>query len=146
MEEITLNHTKVTNKSGEVIYVPNKTIYSESVENLSRRRFFQYEFQVPFAKNEPAEIISLAMERIEAKINSFYPLDIEYISSNPNATDYLYTINVKLAKESKFFETEMQKFLMKYIFDRGKKSEKNDENTPIIKPLEPIIEANDDIL
>lgn len=65
VEEITLNHTKITNKTGEVVFVPNKIIYSETVENLSRRRFFSYEFTVPFPKSAPSNDISEALRIIE---------------------------------------------------------------------------------
>ena len=104
VEEITLNHTKITNKTGEVVYVPNKVIYSESVENLSRRRFYSYELLVPFAKTTPSEEISHALRVIEGKINSFFPIDVEYTMSNTNATDYTYTITVLLPEENNFFD------------------------------------------
>lgn len=50
VEEITLNYTKLTNITGEVVYIPNRTIYTETVENLSRRRFETYTYLIPFAK------------------------------------------------------------------------------------------------
>lgn len=118
VEEITLNHTKITNKSGEVVYIPNKTIYSEVVENLSRRRFHSYELIIPFAKTEDPTTIKLSMKLIEDKINSFYPLRISYESANPNATDFIYIVSVDLPEQSDFFENEMRKFLMEYIFGR----------------------------
>lgn len=134
VEEITLNHTKVTNKTGEVVYVPNKTIYSESVENLSRRRFFSYDFSIPFAKNVPIEEVEYSLAIIEAKIKSFYPLDIEYTSTNANATDFVYNISVQLPKENKFFEEEMRKFLVNHIFGRwsDKKIPKKEDEYPVI--------------
>lgn len=119
VEEITLNHTKVTNNTGEVVYVPNKTIYTESVENLSRRRFHSYEFLIPFAKTDSVEEVNAALKLVEGKINSFYPIEVRYTSSNPNATDYLYTITVILPEENSFFDSEMRQFLISYIFGRG---------------------------
>lgn len=127
VEEITLNHTKVTNRTGEVVYVPNKVIYSEPVENLSRRRFFSYEFVLPIPKTMPADDVKYILDAIEAKINSFFPVDVAYESMNPNAGDFLYTITVKLPKENKFFETEMREFMIKYIFSRGVSFVKNPE-------------------
>ena len=119
VEEITLNHTKVTNNTGEVVYVPNKIIYSEPVENLSRRRFFNYEILLPIAKTTESEEVANILDIIEWKINSFYPMEVLYSVSNPNATDLLYTINIKLPEENTFFETEMRKFLVTYVFSRG---------------------------
>lgn len=134
VEEITLNHTKVTNKTWEVVYIPNKTIYTESVENLSRRRFYSYEFMLPFAKNASIEEVENSLKIVESKINSFHPVSLDFSESNANATDYMYTILVKLPKENKFFETEMRKFFISHIF--GRWSEKNflknqaEENKP----------------
>ncbi len=85
VEEITLNHTKVTNKTGEVVYVPNKVIYSEPVENLSRRRFFSYEIILPIAKTTPYADVQHVLKAVESKITSFYPVDVEYVTSSPNA-------------------------------------------------------------
>lgn len=138
VEEITLNHTKITNKTGEVVYVPNKIIYSESVENLSRRRFFSYELLVPFAKNAPSEDIERALSVIESKINSFFPMNVEYVASNNNATDYTYTITVTLPEENTFFENEMRMFLVKHIFGRNSApvvSQSNSATPPIKNSL-----------
>lgn len=119
VEEITLNHTKVTNKSGEVVYIPNKIIYSETVENLSRRRFYSYEFIVPFSKSDSVTSVENALKIIEGKINTYYPLNIEYETQNTNASDYTYTIRVTLPDENIRFEHDMRMFLIKYIFWRG---------------------------
>lgn len=147
VEEITLNHTKVTNKSGEVVYVPNKTIYSEPVENLSRRRFFMYDFSVPFAKNTPVEEVEYSLTLIEWKIKSFFPIEILYENSNSNATDYMYIISVKLAEENKFFESEMRRFLVNHIFGRWTdKIPKHQENIPIVTTPEIPPNEESDIL
>lgn len=135
VEEITLNHTKITNKSGEVVYVPNKIIYSETVENLSKRRFFTYELTIPFAKASSSNEVTEALRIIEGKINSFYPIKVEYEMSSPNAGDYMYTIFVSLPEENAFFENEIRNFLVRYIF-RG-------ENKPMVAPRSLIIEDDD---
>lgn len=116
VEEITLNHTKVTHKTWEVVYVPNRKIYTESVENLSRRRFHTYEYLVPFAKKTPPKEVDLSMKIIEWKIASYYPIDVEYSAQNQNAGEYLYHIEVKLPEENEKFDEEMRKFLTSYIF------------------------------
>ncbi len=139
VEEITLNHTKVTNKTGEVVYVPNKVIYSEPVENLSRRRFFSYEIILPIAKTTPYADVQHVLKAVESKITSFYPVDVEYVTSSPNAWDFMYTITVKLPEENRFFESEMRDFMTKYIFSRGMSfaiEEKKSEIPEIINPEE----------
>lgn len=128
VEEITLNHTKITNKTGEVVFIPNKTIYSEVVENLSRRRFHSYDLLIPFAKTDDPKDIDISLRLIEGKINTFYPLHIDYTASSPNATDFVYTISVDLPEKSDYFESEMRKFLIKHIFGRGNKKNSTKEN------------------
>jgi small-conductance mechanosensitive channel len=117
--------------TGEVVYVPNNTIYVESVENLSRRRFYSYEYLVPFAKSSSAKEVSTALKIIEGKISSYYPIEISYKSENPNATDYMYRINVKFPEENKSLDIEMQRFLVTYIFSGN--SSKNTESASNIK-------------
>lgn len=124
VEEITLNHTKVTNNTGEVVYVPNKTIYSESVENLSRRRFFSYEYLIPFAKWASAQEVHTALKIIEWKILSYAPIDIVHVAESPNATEYLYRITVKIPEENKKIDTEIREFLVSYIFRGAHTQEK----------------------
>lgn len=125
VEEITLNHTKITNKTGEVVYVPNKKVYSESVENLSRRRFYTYELLVPFPKNTPAKEVALSLKIIDGKIASYYPIDTEYTNQNQNAGEYMYHIEVKLPSENINFEKEMRYFLTSYIFQGTYENSKN---------------------
>lgn len=84
VEEITLNHTKVTNNTGEVVYVPNKIIYSEPVENLSRRRFFNYELILPFSRSLDVDEVETLIKIIEGKINSFFPIEVIYDTPKPN--------------------------------------------------------------
>lgn len=129
VEEITLNHTKVTNSTGEVIYVPNNTIYTESVENLSRRRFYTYEYVVPFAKKTPKTEVQTSLKIIEGKISRYHPISIDYTTENQNATDYTYRISVKLPEENPKFNAEIRNFLIEYIFQNENIPEKtNQEN------------------
>jgi small-conductance mechanosensitive channel len=50
VEEITLNHTRIQSSTGEVVYIPNRSVYTEVVENLTRRRFYTYTYLIPFKK------------------------------------------------------------------------------------------------
>lgn len=125
VEEITLNHTKITHKTGEVIYVPNKKVYTESVENLSRRRFYNYTLLVPIPKKAPPEEVALSLKIIEGKIASYYPIDTEYSERNQNNGEFLYEIQVKLPEENENFEKEMRYFLTSYIFQGTYENSKN---------------------
>jgi small-conductance mechanosensitive channel len=117
VEEITLNYTKLTNISGEVIFIPNRLIYTEVVENLSRRRFFIYEYIVPFKKSgSNGHDVQEQLRIIEGKIDEYNPISIEWVTENPNAWDFLYRISVKLPDENDSFDRDIREFLTSYIF------------------------------
>jgi small-conductance mechanosensitive channel len=35
---------------GKVVFMPNRVLNTEQIENLTRRRFFVYSFKIPFKK------------------------------------------------------------------------------------------------
>ena len=116
VEEITLNYTKITHMSGEVVFIPNRTIYIETIENLSRRRFFEYIYRVPFRKQSNVIDIKTRMRIIEGKIASYNPIQILYDTEIPNAVDLVYKITIMLPEENEQFDDEMRHFLMEHIF------------------------------
>ncbi len=106
--------------------MPNKTIYTESVENLSRRRFYTYEFVIPFSKKTSKKEVQTSLKIIEGKIGRYYPIGIEYTMENQNATDYTYKILVKLPEENPKFQKDIREFLIEYIFDHSETEETAD--------------------
>ena len=117
VEEITLNYTKITNKNGELIYIPNRTIYTEVIENISRERFHTYTYLIPVNKSSsnPKDVRE-QMRIIEGKISEYDPLEIEWEMDNPNSSDFVYRILVRLPEKSEKIDREIREFLMKHIF------------------------------
>jgi small-conductance mechanosensitive channel len=117
VEEITLNYTKLTNITGEVVYIPNRTIYTETVENLSRRRFETYTYLIPFAKGSSTGVdIQERIRIIEGKISEYDPLSVEWECENPNAGDYVYRVTVAFPEESDEIDREIRMYLTEHIF------------------------------
>lgn len=116
VEEITLNYTKITNMNGEVVFVPNRLIYTETVENISRRRFYDYTYRIPFRKQSNVDEIKTRMRIIEGKIASYDPIEVRFDTEIPNAVDLVYKITIMLPEENERFDNEMRHFLMEYIF------------------------------
>ena len=116
VEEITLNYTKLTHMSGEVVFIPNRTVYIETIENLSRRRFFEYIYRVPFRKQSNVSDIKTRMRIIEGKIASYNPIEVLYDTEIPNAVDLVYKITIMLPEENEKFDDDMRHFLMEHIF------------------------------
>ena len=116
VEEITLNYTKITNQTGELVYIPNRIIYSETVENISRERFETYEYIIPFPKASPSADIQERVRLIEWKISEYNPLKTEWKMENPNAWDFMYRVIIKLPEESELIDREIRLYLMEHIF------------------------------
>jgi small-conductance mechanosensitive channel len=117
VEEITLNHTRIQSSTGEVVYIPNRSVYTEVVENLTRRRFYTYTYLIPFKKwNDNTSDIVSQMRIIEGKISEYDPIEIEWKAENPNAWDYMYKITVSLPEKDRDIDREIREFLVTYIF------------------------------
>jgi small-conductance mechanosensitive channel len=120
VEEINLNYTKIMDVEGKVIYMPNRTINMECLENLTRRRFYLYTYKVPFRKGsgDPDKIRDTLMF-IEGKIGEYAPIEIEIKTEIPNANDFVYVFEVKVPEENDDFDKEIREFLIPYIFPKA---------------------------
>lgn len=116
VEEITLNYTKITNFTGEVVFIPNRIIYTESVTNLSRVRFASYTYSVPFQRDIESKEVRTRLQIIEWKIMEYAPINISYDIEIPNATDMIYKITVLLPEEDEVFDAIIRNFLIDFIF------------------------------
>lgn len=106
----------MTRLTGEVVFIPNRLIYTETLENISRRRFFDYIYRIPFRKQSDMNDIRTRMRIIEGKIASYDPIEVTYDTEIPNAVDLVYKITILLPEENEVFDTEMRHFLMEHIF------------------------------
>ncbi len=106
----------MTRITGEVVFIPNRLIYTETIENLSRRRFFDYTYRIPFRKQSDKEDIKTRMRIIEGKIASYNPIEVSYDTEIPNAVDLVYKVTILLPEENEAFDYEMRHFLMEHIF------------------------------
>ncbi|MBC7498854.1 mechanosensitive ion channel [Candidatus Gracilibacteria bacterium] len=116
VEEITLNYTKMTRLTGEVVFIPNRLIYTETLENISRRRFYDYVYRIPFKKQSNVADIKTRMRIIESKIASYDPIEVLYDTEIPNAVDLVYKVTIMLPEENEKFDYEIRHFLMEHIF------------------------------
>lgn len=66
VEEITLSYTKLIDKKWNYIYIPNKNVISENLENLSHWKFKKQEISIPLPINIPAKDISKLLKSFEA--------------------------------------------------------------------------------
>jgi small-conductance mechanosensitive channel len=107
-------------EEGSVVYIPNRTLNTEYLENLTRRRFYVYTYRVPFKKSlgDPEKIRDMLM-LIEGKISEYSPIDIEVKTEIPNAVDFVYVFTVKVPEENDDFDREIREFLVPYIFPKG---------------------------
>lgn len=122
VEEITMSYTKIMNTEGKVVYIPNKIISTELLENLTRRRFYLYTFKVPFKKSNwhPDEVQDMLM-LIEGKISEYSPIEIKINTEIPNANDFVYVFEVEMPEENNDFEKEIREYLVPFIFPKENK-------------------------
>lgn len=116
VEEITLNYTKITGQDGNVMYIPNRTITNETVENKTKSRYHLYSYKIPFRRTETPTFVKNALAQIEEKIESYDPISLEITHIEPNVQDYIYLIEVKLPEEDAEYEDEMQRFFCDYLY------------------------------
>jgi hypothetical protein len=107
-------------EEGKVVYVPNRILNTEYLENFTRRRFYLYTYRVPFRKaiGDPGKIQDMLM-LIEGKIGEYSPIEIEIKTEIPNANDFVYIFFVKVPEKNDDFDREMREFLIPYIFPKG---------------------------
>ena len=99
-----------------MVFIPNRLIYTETLENISRRRFFDYTYRIPFRKQSNTDDIRTRMRIIEGKIASYDPIEVLYETEIPNAVDLVYKITIMLPEANETFDIEMRHFLMEHIF------------------------------
>jgi small-conductance mechanosensitive channel len=104
---------------GKVVYIPNRTLNTENLENITRRRFYLYSYKVPFKKTigDPEKIKDMLM-LIEGKISEYSPIAVEVKTEIPNANDFVYIFEVKVPEENTDFDKEIREFLIPYIFPK----------------------------
>lgn len=77
VEEVTLTLTRLIDKNGAVIFMPNKLIVSETIENLSEKRFEKIELmiEVPTAQDQqsPEGVID-SLEKEIARLEKKYEI------------------------------------------------------------------------
>ncbi len=120
VEEINLNYTKIMSDEGKVVFMPNRVLNTEQIENLSRRRFYVYIFKIPFKKScgDPHAVMDTLM-LIEWKIMEYAPISVTITTDIPNATDFVYSIKVDMPEKNEDFNREMRNFLIPFIFPIG---------------------------
>ncbi len=126
----------MTRLTGEVVFIPNRLIYTETLENISRRRFFDYTYRIPFRKQSNTDDIKMRMRIIEGKIASYNPIEVLYETEIPNAVDLVYKITIMLPEENETFDSEMRHFLMEHIFIETPKEHSDSIKTPTIPDLQ----------
>ena len=117
VEEISLNTTKIMSTEGKLVYMPNRTLNTEQLENLTRRRFFIYAYRVPLKKAlwDPKEVQNI-IRIIEGKLSEYRPIEIKITTEVPNANDFVYIFTVKVPEEDDEYDRQIREFLIPYIF------------------------------
>ena len=102
---------------GKVVYIPNRSLSTEQIENLTRRRFFVYTYRVPFKKTlgDPKEVKNI-LSIIEGKLSEYDQIDTKIKTEIKNAKDFVYVFTVKVPEEDDEYDREIREFLVPFIF------------------------------
>ncbi len=95
VDEISLSYTRLIDKKGTVIFMPNKLIVSETVENMSMAPSKKAEFTCGLPAKNPKELKKL-LETIEKEVKILGEDDIKITSSIDGITDNGYTVTLRM--------------------------------------------------
>jgi len=95
VEEISLSYTKLIDKKGTVIFMPNKLIISETIENLSMSPTKKAEFTIEVPVLDAKEIRK-TLETTEKEIQKLGGEDVKVSSSIDGLSGKGYSITFKI--------------------------------------------------
>ncbi len=116
VEEVTLNYTKITSLNGKVVFIPNRTLLSEKIENLTRRKYTQYQWKIPFTRTSTSTLIEkkLGIIRDELKKNEWIH-DITTTVSDITMNDIIYTISGNIETDNQEYYEMFHNFILHNI-------------------------------
>lgn len=95
VDEISLSYTRLIDKKGTVIFMPNKLIISETVENLSMAPTKRADFACELPAKNAKELRKL-LETIEKEIKKLGVDDMKTASSVDGLTENGYSVTLKI--------------------------------------------------
>lgn len=99
VEEISLSYTKLIDKKGTVIFMPNKLIISETVENLSMSPTKKAEFTLDLPTTDVKDIRK-TLESIEKEVRKIGGEEMKVSSSIDGLTEKGYAVTIKIETEA----------------------------------------------
>jgi MscS family membrane protein len=105
VEEITLSYTRLTDKKGNIVYMPNKNIITDSIENLSQWKHRKHEITLPLPINLPASEVQKFLETLEKysqekkKKSVFDDFKIMFDSFTKDSQIIIYNVQVGIKQD-----------------------------------------------
>lgn len=115
VDEVTLNYTKVIWMDGKLIFIPNRSLLSEKIENLTRRKFIRYEWKIPFTRVSSALVIEKRLAIIREELEKSGYEDISLNITEITMNDIVYTIGGNTKEGSQEFFESFHRFIVKHI-------------------------------
>lgn len=95
VNEISLSHTRLVDKKGTVIFMPNKLIISETLENLSMATMKRADFICEIPVHDAKELKKI-LEATEKEAKKLGDKDMKITSSIDGLTGKGYTVTIKV--------------------------------------------------
>lgn len=112
VEEITLSYTKLLSKNGSYIFIPNKNILSEGLENLSNNKYSKQEINIPLSINLGSKEVSELMDSFEkywdklVKSKILINYKVQFDSFNEKTQNIIFSFQLELKSDSTKIKNE----------------------------------------
>ncbi len=122
VEEITLSYTKLIDKKWNIIYMPNKNIVTETIENLTQWKHKKFDISMPLPLDieldKQKKLLSEIEKHIEKRVKSWdfpsYKLQFDSVGQ----TAIIYNLLIELPPSSDMVSIKKWLFLeIRKIFD-----------------------------
>ncbi|MDD2565801.1 MAG: mechanosensitive ion channel [Candidatus Gracilibacteria bacterium] len=103
VEEITLTYTRLTDTKGVIVYVPNKNITTENIENLSQGKHRKHEIILPLPINILSKDINAIIKNLEKygdkkikdKVFENYKVSFDSLTSTQQNISFKFQTDLK---------------------------------------------------
>lgn len=107
VEEITLSYTKLIDSSGNVIYIPNKNILLETIENLSQAKFNKIEINLNLSLSNEKNKIDNFIENLEKSLKKNKIIDNFNINFSFDNAGFLIFIEIFTEEKTQTLKNQL---------------------------------------
>jgi hypothetical protein len=97
------------------VYIPNRKILAEPVENISRQRFFQHIWRIPFDRRCEPKDIEYILTNIRNAIIDSRPISWRLVCDTITGADIVYVLSCNVQIENKALYHDIQRMIVEQV-------------------------------